>query len=158
MNIRTQYNFQLQLRPASRLPSLTLPDQTMSLRTILDRYAKGLPISSIPTLDDADDEDADYHEFQKMDKIERIEYVRDYQEYVKKLRHKQAQEEREEKLRSAQSVSAESGTQNNQDTLPGQNNRRMDREQEGNRDIQQSTGAVRQQLRNGPDRSQEAAK
>lgn len=25
-------------------PSLTIPDQTMSIRTILDRYAQGLPI------------------------------------------------------------------------------------------------------------------
>jgi hypothetical protein len=27
------------------LPSLTVPDQTMSMRTILDRYAKGLPVA-----------------------------------------------------------------------------------------------------------------
>ena len=26
-------------------PSLTVPDQTMSMRTILDRYAKGLPVA-----------------------------------------------------------------------------------------------------------------
>jgi len=26
------------------MPSLTVPDQTMSIRTILDRYAQGLPI------------------------------------------------------------------------------------------------------------------
>lgn len=27
------------------MPSMTTPDQTMSMRTILDRYAKGLPVS-----------------------------------------------------------------------------------------------------------------
>lgn len=27
------------------MPSMTTPDQTMSMRTILDRYAKGLPVA-----------------------------------------------------------------------------------------------------------------
>ena len=30
-------------------PSLTIPDQTMSMRTIMERYAKGLPITNVKT-------------------------------------------------------------------------------------------------------------
>lgn len=33
---------------ANKQPSQTVPDQTLSLRTLLDRYAKGLPLSGNP--------------------------------------------------------------------------------------------------------------
>lgn len=40
-------------------PSMTVPDQTLSMRQILDRYTRGLPIDAsvrIPEADDAEDE------------------------------------------------------------------------------------------------------
>ena len=38
------------------MPSMTIPDQTMSLRQILDRYARGLPIAGVkvPQFDDGE--------------------------------------------------------------------------------------------------------
>lgn len=30
-----------------RLPSLTVPDQTMSIKTILERYTRGLPVTGV---------------------------------------------------------------------------------------------------------------
>lgn len=39
------------------MPSMTVPDQTMSVREIMDRYARGLPIggSRMPLFDEADE-------------------------------------------------------------------------------------------------------
>jgi len=46
MHIHTQFD-----RPVTRLrvftdPSLTVPDQTMSLKTMVQKYVKGLPIAA----------------------------------------------------------------------------------------------------------------
>lgn len=38
------------------LPSLTIPDQTMSIRTILERYTRGLPINGFTPLYDEEDD------------------------------------------------------------------------------------------------------
>lgn len=45
--VKTQYNAKAFPRygEENKLPSETVPDQTLSLRTILERYAKGLPIT-----------------------------------------------------------------------------------------------------------------
>lgn len=47
-------------------PSLTVPDQTMSMREILDRYAKGLSLGS-PKVELWEGEDGDDFDFQHLD-------------------------------------------------------------------------------------------
>lgn len=51
------------------LPSLTIPDETMSLREILDRYARGLPISGNEPIYHVDDDGNPQHvpDFNHMD-------------------------------------------------------------------------------------------
>lgn len=48
MQIRTPYNLEKHKQPvndrSSKKPSMTVPDQSMSVKEILDRFAKGLPI------------------------------------------------------------------------------------------------------------------
>ena len=49
--IQTKLNYNPATFPGkdcSKQPSLTVPDQTMSLRVILERYAKGLPLVGNP--------------------------------------------------------------------------------------------------------------
>lgn len=51
------------------LPSLTVPDQTLSIRKILDRYAKGQPFSA-PTREPIYNEDYDYDNLNHYDLTE----------------------------------------------------------------------------------------
>ena len=56
MKIRNSLNYIQERGKVFTEPSQTVPDQTMSIRTILDRYAKGLPTTGmkIPIYEDGD--------------------------------------------------------------------------------------------------------
>lgn len=49
------YEYQDQLGEVNTLPSMTIPDQTMSIRTIVDRYAKGLPVTAFTPIYEGED-------------------------------------------------------------------------------------------------------
>lgn len=70
-------------------PSLTVPDQTMTVREIMERYARGLPIggSRLPSYDEEDD----MPDIKTLDLTEREEYAdlfRDELEVINKKRSK----------------------------------------------------------------------
>lgn len=69
-------------------PSLTVPDQTMSVREILIRYARGLPIggSRQPVFD----EDDDMPDPKTLDLVERQELSMKYSEELSAIRNKKA--------------------------------------------------------------------
>lgn len=50
------------------LPSMTIPDQTMDIRTILERYSRGLPVGG--RLDEYYDEDDTMPDFRTLDLAE----------------------------------------------------------------------------------------
>ena len=58
-------------------PSMTVPDQTMSIRTILERYSRGLPIGG--RLDEYYDEDDTMPDYKTLDLTE----IADLQDQVK---------------------------------------------------------------------------
>lgn len=70
-------------------PSLTVPDQTMSLRTLLERYARGLPLDnmSVPVYDEPmDDDDFDpMPDWRKMDLADRQEWIRIHSDELAEL-------------------------------------------------------------------------
>jgi hypothetical protein len=47
MKVRTWFQPPIDLGEVNCYPSVTVPDQTMSLRQILERYARGLPVSGV---------------------------------------------------------------------------------------------------------------
>jgi len=66
-------------RPATRYltchkPSMTVPDQTISLKTMVTKYVKGLPISA-PTLSGTYTEDELAVDFKKLDLAEQEEAI-----------------------------------------------------------------------------------
>lgn len=66
-------------RPATRLqrfamPSLTVPDQTMSLKTMVTKYAKGLPISA-PSMNGKFTDNDLAIDFEKLDLAEQEEAI-----------------------------------------------------------------------------------
>ena len=71
------------------MPSKTVPDQTMTVREIMERYARGLPIggSRLPSYDEEDD----MPDIKTLDLTEREEYAdlfRDELEVINKKRSK----------------------------------------------------------------------
>lgn len=60
-----------------KTPSLTVPDQTMSIRTLLERYARGLPIGG--RVDEYYDEDDTMPDYRTLDLSE----IQELQEEVK---------------------------------------------------------------------------
>jgi hypothetical protein len=75
-------------------PSLTIPDQTMSLRTMVTKYVKGLPITA-PNFDGVYTDDQDAIDYRKLDLAEQEEITRSVSNELKSIDDKLTQEKRE---------------------------------------------------------------
>lgn len=85
------------------LPSLTIPDQSMSVREIMIRHANGLPFQAgkVPVYEGAEDFDDFLPNLATLDISERQELYERSQEYIKKYRDSEVRKrkkEEEEKL------------------------------------------------------------
>lgn len=65
-------------------PSLTVPDQSMSIKTILERYARGLPVGG--RLDEYYDEDDTLPNPLTLDLAERQELVEQYTQEINEIK------------------------------------------------------------------------
>jgi hypothetical protein len=73
--------------------SLTLPDQSLTIPQIMDRYARGLPISGYePVFDDLGDDDFEevLPDPRTLDIAERAELAQVYRERIDKIKTKRA--------------------------------------------------------------------
>lgn len=66
------------------LPSMTIPDQTMSIRTILERYSRGLPIGG--RLDEYYDEEDTLPDPRTLDLAERQELAELYTNEINEIK------------------------------------------------------------------------
>lgn len=128
MKFKTQYNQQhFPIKgEKNTLPSMTVPDQTMSVKEILQRYAKGLPLggAKVPMYEEDYDEDntdilpdpktldlAELEEFSKQAKSELEEIKEKANKKAKEKAEKKAAEdkakEREEWLKEQKKASKE---------------------------------------------------
>lgn len=74
---------------AFTMPSETIPDQTMSMREILDRHARGLEVpTNIPIFEKEADIDDIMPDPRTMDISERQEYVRQAKEELNQIKEK----------------------------------------------------------------------
>lgn len=78
--VRTYFNYQETKKPTpetANMPSLTVPDQTLSLKELIRRHAQGRHIT---TLTGSYQEDGEYDELmtavEKMSELERMEYLK----------------------------------------------------------------------------------
>lgn len=85
MHFVTQYNYKGGKKEEFTLPSMTIPDQTMSIPEIMERYVKGLPLSAgrVPVYEGEDD---DLPDMSRMNKIDRIETVRQLEDELSDLK------------------------------------------------------------------------
>lgn len=72
-------------------PSLTIPDQAMSLKTILDRYAKGLPITSSTQQPINQEFGGEGIDLRKLDLAEREELLTTLKGKIQEYQEKQSQ-------------------------------------------------------------------
>lgn len=71
------------------LPSLTVPDMTMSIREILERHSRGLPLDGVRIPVYQDDEDySDMPDPRYLDLAERQELKEDYEAELRRLSRK----------------------------------------------------------------------
>nr|QJB19606.1 MAG: hypothetical protein [Microvirus sp.] len=66
-------------------PSMTQPNEAMSVRDIIARFAQGVPLSQHDYGDLGLSEDEDYSDFDKMDYFEKMEYIEDNKQYIEEL-------------------------------------------------------------------------
>jgi hypothetical protein len=81
------YEYQNQLGEVNTLPSMTIPDQTMSIRTIVDRYAKGLPVSAFTPIYEG--EDFYIPDPKTLDLVDRAELLENVKQEVEGLKSRQ---------------------------------------------------------------------
>lgn len=81
----------------NRKPSMTVPDQTMSMREILDRFARGLPLGGMKT--PIFDEDDDMPDMRTLDLAERQELSEMYAEELDGIRLTREKNEAEKALK-----------------------------------------------------------
>jgi len=81
------YDYTEQLGEVNNLPSMTIPDQTMSIRTIVDRYTRGLPITGFTPVYDGED----YYmpDPRTLDLVDRHEMAEEIKQEVESLKSRQ---------------------------------------------------------------------
>lgn len=77
-------------------PSKTQPNDVLSIREILDKYTRGLPVSAGDVGYYDDPEDIDLSDFDAMDPFEKEMYIRENREYLQELERRHAEEQKEQ--------------------------------------------------------------
>lgn len=105
-NIRTKRNYDAneQLYEWSPLPSLTIPDQALTMSEIMSRFAQGLPVhgEKVPVYNG----DEELPDFQRMDLADKQEYLELNAAYVEEIKQRlleqkaQEQKEKDEKRKA----------------------------------------------------------
>jgi hypothetical protein len=108
--IKTYLNRELHNRnyEVNNEPSETVPDQAMSIRTILERYSRGLPISGerTPIWQQGDDYN-DLPDLRTLDLSERQEFTEQYQQELKSLQKTLKSEKKHSDLQKISDISSE---------------------------------------------------
>lgn len=96
-------------RPATRYrvvktKSCTIPDQTLSLKTMVTKYVKGLPIAA-PNLNGIYTEEVTANDFEKMDLADQEEAILRASEELSEVKGKIRQEEAEKRSKEAEKAS-----------------------------------------------------
>ena len=84
------YDYTDQKGEVNTLPSMTIPDQTMSIRTIVDRYAKGLPVTAFTPIYEG--EDFYMPDPKTLDLVDRAELLENVKQEVESLKSRQWKE------------------------------------------------------------------
>lgn len=95
----------------SIMPSLTIPNQTMPLKTLLERHARGMPITGYDVHNEVYYPDDTPIDFKTWDLTEREDYVREHAQQVRDLKTKY---ETEQKAKQSEKAKKEAQTHGGQ--------------------------------------------
>ena len=115
MRIKTSMNAQTFEKNYERnsKPGLTIPDQTMNIRTILERHSRGLPIDGVK-IPIWDGEDNDLPDWRTLDLSERQILKEQYMEELQSIKNRQKTTENvdknNERVDAIESISGEPST------------------------------------------------
>lgn len=103
--IRTplSYDCSLDVGEINTEPSLTVPDQTMSIREIMARYARGLPIDGA-RVEIWEGEDSDLPDPRTLDLAERQELAEEFTEEITRIRTAHASRKKQKNERTNESA------------------------------------------------------
>lgn len=107
MEFATQYNNKRARDPERNTkPSLTIPDQSMTIREIMIRYAKGLPISGgrVPLYENEDGEEDFYPDIEHMDLADRQQFLEDSKKEIELAKAEVARREKRNKELTAKAT------------------------------------------------------
>lgn len=95
-------------------PTLTVPDQTLSMREIMHRYSRGLPIEPgrIGTYDNEDLDAPFYPDLEKLDYAVREHYIAQAQAELRELRVKTRNEKKQKETEFLQKTKKSENGQN----------------------------------------------
>lgn len=85
MKFKNHYNSVPAKGEVNLQPSLTVPDQTMSIQELMSRHVRGLSLggTNVPIYEGEED---DFPDLSRMDKIDRIEALRDAQKELMEIK------------------------------------------------------------------------
>lgn len=112
------------------MPSKTVPDQTMSVREILERHARGLPTGGqkIPVYTETEDSDGSeaLPNLKYMDLAEREEIIDRYREEKEQIEERIKKAKEHAKAKSKQKQESANASQQNQNTDKGTTQQAVD--------------------------------
>lgn len=114
---------------SSLTPSQTVPDQSLSVKEILTRYAQGLPLAGekIPVYEG--EEESIPANWDKMDLSERADYVEHHAKKIKQMQRNLEQQE-EERINAAAKKLVESQAPKEPEEKPAKNLRKVKNSEE----------------------------
>jgi len=107
IKFRTPFTYEMEKGSINKEPSLFEPDQTMSIREIMERFARGLPIAEGMSKNPVYLDEEELPDLRKMDLADQEEYLRENAEKISELRQKlqeQVEVQEEVKEEKEQSV------------------------------------------------------
>lgn len=120
MNFKTPYNATPAKGERNTQPSMTIPDQTLSVKQILDRYAKGLPLGGQKVPIYEADENSTFDDYmpdpKTLDISERHEMAQDAKKELRDIKsklNKKAREKAEKDLLKSKDEEGSEGKSTN---------------------------------------------
>lgn len=97
MKVRTQFNSHEfpKNHEINNSPTMTIPDQTMSMRELVQRYTRGLPLDQktpVYVTDEENIDDLDMVDFKRLDLSERQEIREKYANELEEIQNRQKQQ------------------------------------------------------------------
>lgn len=102
---RTPYNQEkfVKQREVNNMPSVTVPDMSLSVKQIMDRYAKGLPLEGV-RVPIYEGEEFETPDMSKLDLSERYELIQENRERIMQIQKNLTQNEKDKERKELEQL------------------------------------------------------